>query len=87
METQNEYINNRLTKLDKFKQYFFSAPAIILFLTILYGLMTDGEVYRPGVILSILLFPIAVVTYSSTMRKVFRLKEEWLKLDVKNKTK
>ena len=86
-ESQNEYINNRLTKWDKFKQYFFAAPAIILFLTIMYGLLTDGEVYRLGVILSIMLFPIAIISYNSTMRKVFRLKEEWWKMDVKNKLK
>jgi hypothetical protein len=55
MESQNEYINNRLTKWDKFKQYFFAAPAIVLFLSIIYGLLT-GEVHRPSVILSIILF-------------------------------
>ncbi len=71
METLNEYISNRLTKWDRFKQYFFAAPAIILFLTIVYGLLMDGLVYRPGVILSILLFPISIISYNSTIRKLF----------------
>jgi len=86
-ESQNEYINNRLTKWDKFKQYFFAAPAIILFISIIYGLMSDGLVHRPSVILSIVLFPIAIISYNSTMRKVYRLKEEWWKIDVKSKLK
>ena len=86
-ETQNEYISNRLTKWDRFKQYFFAAPAIILFLSIIYGLLTGGDAHYPSIILSVMLFPIAIISYNSTIRKILHLKEEWIKLDVRNKLK
>lgn len=85
METLNDYIKARLTKWDKFKQYFFAAPAIVLFLTIVHGFLAlgGGEPSKFGIGLFIILFPIAIISYNSTIRKITSLKEEWYRINSK----
>ena len=80
--TLSQYVNNRLTRWDKFKLRFFWTPAVMLMLFIMYGLTLGGGdfTFQQGRIFLIIWIPIAVVAvvfHQSATKKVNELKEAW----------
>jgi len=76
----SQYVNNRLTRWDKFKLKFFWTPAVMLAVFIMLGLIFGDPTYeqsRPFLIIWIPTAVLAVVFHQSATKKVNVLKEEW----------
>lgn len=80
--TKSEYVNNGLTRWDRFRLKFFWAPAALLVGFILWGLaFGGGEItYDQGRVFLLIWIPVAtvaVVFHQGATKKVNRLIENW----------